>query len=165
MKYVVLATYLKPKVSDVELTDALKFRYPIFLQNGFAAAQLTCIRDALDILKRLEAIESRENQIPLLPHQPRATEDHKGMPITITTTGTGHASKTSMWGKFMYSKDRIIRTGEMTRNFRSSYSQAPRQAPQNRDEPRNLNPTAPEYENRNTNNNGPDNGNRTASEN
>jgi hypothetical protein len=60
LKYAVLASYLVPKMTDVELMDALKFHFPIYVQNSFAAAQLTGVQDALDLLKRLEGIEIRE---------------------------------------------------------------------------------------------------------
>jgi hypothetical protein len=62
LKYAVLAGYLQPRLNDIDLIDALRFHFPIYVQNSFAAAQLTCIQDALDLLKRLEAIEAHENQ-------------------------------------------------------------------------------------------------------
>lgn len=62
LKYAVLAGYLQPRLNDIDLIDALGFHFPIYVQNSFAAAHLTCIQDALDLLKRLEAIDAHENQ-------------------------------------------------------------------------------------------------------
>ncbi|KDR23990.1 hypothetical protein L798_07929 [Zootermopsis nevadensis] len=62
LKYAVLASYLEPKMPDVELIDAVKFHFPIYVQNSFAAAQLTCIQDTLDLQKHLEGIEMCEGQ-------------------------------------------------------------------------------------------------------
>jgi hypothetical protein len=62
LKYAVLASYLEPKMPNVELIDAVKFHFPVYVQNSFAAAQLTCVQDALDLLKRLEGIDTREGQ-------------------------------------------------------------------------------------------------------
>jgi hypothetical protein len=61
-KHAVLASYLEPRMSDAEWIDALKFHFPIYVQNAFAAARLISIQDAIDLLKTLEVVESRENQ-------------------------------------------------------------------------------------------------------
>jgi hypothetical protein len=44
LKYAVLASYLQPRLSDIELIEALKFLFPIYVQNSFAAAQLTSVQ-------------------------------------------------------------------------------------------------------------------------
>jgi hypothetical protein len=57
LKYAVLASFLEPRLPDMELIEALKFHFPIFVQNSFAAAHLTSVQDALGLLKRLQAID------------------------------------------------------------------------------------------------------------
>jgi hypothetical protein len=41
-------------MSGEELIDAMKFHYPVYVQNSFAEAQLKSVQDAIDLLKRLE---------------------------------------------------------------------------------------------------------------
>jgi hypothetical protein len=57
-EYTVLATYLEPKMADREQIDALKFHFDLPVQRSFATAQLTSIQDAVDLIKRLEMVES-----------------------------------------------------------------------------------------------------------
>jgi hypothetical protein len=62
LEQAVLSSYLEPRMSDMELIDAMKFHFPIYVQNAFASAQLSTVQDAIDLLKRLEMIGSREKQ-------------------------------------------------------------------------------------------------------
>jgi hypothetical protein len=38
LKFVVLASYLDTRINDEELIDAMKFHYPVYVQNSFAVA-------------------------------------------------------------------------------------------------------------------------------
>jgi hypothetical protein len=72
-----MSFYLEPKMSDIELIDALKFHFPIYVQNAFASAQLSTVQNAIDLLKRLEIIGSSENnggKTPPLLHRITSTK-------------------------------------------------------------------------------------------
>jgi hypothetical protein len=46
----------------LDLIGIMKFHFFVYVQNGFSAAQLTCIQDALDLLKRFEFIQTQEGE-------------------------------------------------------------------------------------------------------
>jgi hypothetical protein len=62
LEQAVLSSYLEPKMLDIELIDAMKFHFPIYVQNAFASAQVSAVQDGIDLLKRLEMIGSRKKQ-------------------------------------------------------------------------------------------------------
>jgi hypothetical protein len=62
LEQAVLSSYLEPKMSDIELIDAMKFHFPIYVQNAFESVQVGAVQDGIDLLKRLEMIGSCEKQ-------------------------------------------------------------------------------------------------------
>ncbi|PNF20254.1 hypothetical protein B7P43_G15482 [Cryptotermes secundus] len=61
LKYAVLASYLRPKMSDVELINALMSHFALHIQRSFASVQVTSIQDAVNFLQRLESIEGNDS--------------------------------------------------------------------------------------------------------
>jgi hypothetical protein len=55
------ASYLEPKLSDIEIIEAVRFHYPINVQRAMLSNQLISIGDALDLLKRIEVMETSES--------------------------------------------------------------------------------------------------------
>ncbi|PNF36604.1 hypothetical protein B7P43_G13842, partial [Cryptotermes secundus] len=62
------ASYLEPRLSDIEIIEAVRFHYPIQIQRAMLSNQLTSIGDALDLLKRVEVMEASEGY--QRPHNP-----------------------------------------------------------------------------------------------
>jgi hypothetical protein len=60
LKYAVLASYLQPKLSDVELINALMGHFALHIQRSFTSVQITSIQDAINFLQRLESIEGND---------------------------------------------------------------------------------------------------------
>jgi hypothetical protein len=56
-----IASYLEPKLSDIEIIEAVRFHYPIHVQRAMLSNQMISIGDALDLLKRIEVMEAGEN--------------------------------------------------------------------------------------------------------
>jgi hypothetical protein len=54
------ASYLEPKLSDIEIVEAMRFHYPIQIQRAMLSNQVTSIGEALDLLKRIEVMEANE---------------------------------------------------------------------------------------------------------
>jgi hypothetical protein len=80
LDYAVLSTYLEPKMADRELIDALKFHFDLPVQRSFATAQLTSIQDAVDLLKRLEMVESIQDFQRSQVNQRPQTQQHNPRP-------------------------------------------------------------------------------------
>jgi hypothetical protein len=55
-----LASYLDPKPTEVEIIEALKFRYPFEVQRAILNIQTKTISETLEILKRIKLIEAQE---------------------------------------------------------------------------------------------------------
>jgi hypothetical protein len=56
-------------MTDVELIDALKFYFDLPVQRSFATAQLTSLQDSVELLKRLELVESNQDYQRSNPNQ------------------------------------------------------------------------------------------------
>jgi hypothetical protein len=61
-------------MSGEELIDAMKFHYPVYVQNSFAEAQLKSVQNAIDFLKRFEVIDAR--QVQRKSHASTSNRDH-----------------------------------------------------------------------------------------
>ncbi|PNF16798.1 hypothetical protein B7P43_G18328 [Cryptotermes secundus] len=61
LKYATMASYLDPKPTASEIIEALRDHFPISVQRAMLSTQLRSIGEALDLLKRVEIIESQEN--------------------------------------------------------------------------------------------------------
>jgi hypothetical protein len=61
LKHVTMASYLNPRPTDEELTEAVGAHYPIGVQRAMLTNQLQTIEQALDLLKRVELMEQSEN--------------------------------------------------------------------------------------------------------
>jgi hypothetical protein len=72
LKFATMASYLDPRPSDVEIIEAIRFHYPMGIQKSMLSSQLRGIGEALDLLKRIEVMESSESfQSPNQQRQPQ----------------------------------------------------------------------------------------------
>jgi hypothetical protein len=55
-----MALYVDPKPTDMEIIEAIRYRYPISVQRAMLNMQLTFVGETLDLLKRVEIIETHE---------------------------------------------------------------------------------------------------------
>ena len=65
LKYVNLASYLEPKLTDNEVIEAVRCHYPPEIQRSLASNRLSTVAEVLEVLKRLELIEERAT-IPIV---------------------------------------------------------------------------------------------------
>jgi len=164
LKYAVLASYLEPKMSDVEFMDAIKFHYPTYVQNSLATAQLTSIQDGLDLLKRLEGIATREDMRRFNPtassqnpgpsrsqgtlddrreHGRNGPRPHNQQVRQVYVQNHGNYQHRGNYGGNQQHR------GNYSRNDRASYVQGPRPGQNN-----GLNPSAQEFRNHDQNGEG-----------
>jgi hypothetical protein len=65
-----MASYFDPKPSDPDLYEAKKSHYPIAVQRAMLTNQLRTVEETLDLLKRIEIMETSEGfQRPNAPPQ------------------------------------------------------------------------------------------------
>jgi hypothetical protein len=69
LKYATMASYLNPRPSEVEVIEAIRYHFPINIQRAMLSNQLRTIDDTLELLRRVEVIEtgeafSRPHQVP-----------------------------------------------------------------------------------------------------
>jgi hypothetical protein len=55
-----MALYLDPRPTDIEVIEAIRYHFPISVQRAMLSTQLYSIREALDLLKQVEIMESHE---------------------------------------------------------------------------------------------------------
>jgi hypothetical protein len=58
LKYATMATYLDPRPSDSEILEALRYHFPIGVQRTLLTSQPRTLEETLDLLKRVEMMES-----------------------------------------------------------------------------------------------------------
>jgi hypothetical protein len=61
LQYATLGSYLDPRPSDPELIEAIRYHFPIGVQRAMLSNQLRTVAEALDLLRRIEIIESGES--------------------------------------------------------------------------------------------------------
>jgi hypothetical protein len=61
LKYATLASYLDPKPTEVEITEALRSHYLPYIQRAMVNKQLKTIADTLEALRRLELIDNKNS--------------------------------------------------------------------------------------------------------
>jgi hypothetical protein len=60
LKYAMMASYLEPKPTSVEIIEAIRFYYPVGVQKAMLTNQLSTIEGTLVLLKRSEVIDAGE---------------------------------------------------------------------------------------------------------
>jgi hypothetical protein len=55
-----MASYLDSKPSGIKIMEAIRYHFPISVQGAMLSMQLTSIREALDLLKRIEIMKTHE---------------------------------------------------------------------------------------------------------
>jgi hypothetical protein len=53
-----VASYLDPKPSDIEIIEAIRYHYPLNVQRAMLNIQIKTVGEALDLLKRIELMET-----------------------------------------------------------------------------------------------------------
>jgi hypothetical protein len=61
LKYATMASYLDPKLSDIEIIEAIRYHYPLNIQRAMLNIQMKTISEALDLLKGIEVMEKPEH--------------------------------------------------------------------------------------------------------
>jgi hypothetical protein len=61
LKYATIATYLQPKLSEVEIVEAIRFHYPLHIQRVLLTEQSKNISETLNLLKRIEVMEKHDS--------------------------------------------------------------------------------------------------------
>jgi hypothetical protein len=72
-----MASFLEPKLSEVEIIEAIRFHYPLNIQRVMLNVQMKNISETLDLVKRIEIMENREfydrgpsvNETPVLENR------------------------------------------------------------------------------------------------
>ncbi|PNF35692.1 hypothetical protein B7P43_G17395 [Cryptotermes secundus] len=75
LKYATMASYLEPRPSDTEVTEAVTHHFPVMVQRAMIGSHLSTVGEALDLLKRVEMMEgdgSYQGSNPVT-HQPDQT--------------------------------------------------------------------------------------------
>jgi hypothetical protein len=61
LKYAVLAANLTPKLSELDLVDAVAGHYPVCVQRSLLSASVRTVQEALSFLNKLETMENGES--------------------------------------------------------------------------------------------------------
>jgi hypothetical protein len=91
LKYSVLAANLSPKLSELDLIEAMAGHFPPYVQRAFLSASVRTIQDTLTFLNKLETMEqtdsSRGGPNPG-PPQNRRNQSHSSARTNIIVTET-----------------------------------------------------------------------------
>jgi hypothetical protein len=63
LKYATVATYLQPKLSEVEIIYAIHLHYPLHIQRVLLTVQSKNISETLNLLKRIEVMENHKSYL------------------------------------------------------------------------------------------------------
>ena len=74
LKHATMASYLDPRPSHVEIIEAIRYHYPIGVQRAMLSNHLQTIEATLELLRRVELMESSEGFHR--PHQPQQQPQH-----------------------------------------------------------------------------------------
>jgi hypothetical protein len=75
LKYAIMASYLEPRPTDVEVIETIRYHFPWGVQRAMLSNQLHTIEGTLDLLKRIEVMEASEGfQKP--HYQPQTSQHH-----------------------------------------------------------------------------------------
>jgi hypothetical protein len=78
--YAKTAAYLEPKLSDIEIIEAIRHHFPITVQRAMISSQLTSVEQAVHLLKRVEITEGNGQWRGLNPvpqNQPKQERFHE----------------------------------------------------------------------------------------
>lgn len=75
LKYSTMASYLEPRPSDTEVTEAVRHHFPVMVQRAMIGSHLSTVGEALDLLERVEMVEGDRSYRGSNPvtHQPDPT--------------------------------------------------------------------------------------------
>jgi hypothetical protein len=60
LKYATIATYLQPKLSELEIVEAIRFHYPLHIQRVLLTVQSKNISETLNLIKRIQVMEKHD---------------------------------------------------------------------------------------------------------
>jgi hypothetical protein len=63
LKYATVVTYLQPKLSEVEIIEAIRFHNPLLIPIVLLTVQSKNISETLNLLKRIEVMENHESYL------------------------------------------------------------------------------------------------------
>ncbi|PNF36021.1 hypothetical protein B7P43_G18443, partial [Cryptotermes secundus] len=61
LKFATMASYLEPRLTDQEIIEAIRSHYPLKIQELLVSTKLNTVAEFLEVLKRLELMEERED--------------------------------------------------------------------------------------------------------
>lgn len=61
LKHTKMALHFEPIPTDTEVIEAIRYHFPIQVQGAMLSTQLSSIGDAVDLLKRIELMESQDS--------------------------------------------------------------------------------------------------------
>jgi gas vesicle protein len=157
LRYAVLASYLQPKMADVELINALMSHFALHIQRSYASIQINSIQEAINFLQRLEAIEGNDsyqgsNPVPKpqtqnyqrsQPYHGNSRPDNRNFVRQTYVSRPGQFIQQGRYWRGNAGDNSQIYSRQRESDRRSSSS--------NR---QNLNPNAPAYSSQVTQNNG-----------
>jgi hypothetical protein len=154
LKYAVIASNLSPKLSEIDLIDAVAGHYPACIQRSLVSASVRNVQEAPSFLNKLEAMESgdtgrdanrgpshnRSSQPPAASNSPGRFErgkykDHHNVRHAAYRGGAGYNHKKPFQS---YDARGVLRE----QYFNRGSPDAAQRAAQQRDGPHSLNPQA-----------------------
>ena len=86
LRYATMAANLTPKLSELEVIDAIGGHYPNYIQRALLSANIKTIQQALNFLNKLQIMEdgearmgsSRENGVSGSGHNSSASQNQNG---------------------------------------------------------------------------------------
>jgi hypothetical protein len=128
------ASYLEPRLSDIEVIEAIRFHYPVSIQKILISNQLNSVTQTLDLLKRIEVLESGEG------YQRPNNQVQQNNPSANRQDQTRHNDRRAQ----PQGQVRQIQVGNFHRN--NNYNRNWRRGNRNQqDRPQHLNPNAPSF--------------------
>jgi hypothetical protein len=76
-----MASYLEPKLTDNEIIEAIRCHYPLEIQKLLVSTKLGSLAEFLEVLKRLELTEERDDIVNVTPrssHNPQNFQANRG---------------------------------------------------------------------------------------
>jgi hypothetical protein len=81
LKFATMASYLEPKLTDNEIIETIRCHYPLEIQKLLVSTKLGSVAEFLEVLKRLELMEEREEIVDVTPtssHNPQNFQANRG---------------------------------------------------------------------------------------
>jgi hypothetical protein len=110
-----MATYIDPRPSDSEIVEALRYHFPIAVQRALLTNQLNSIGDALDLLKRVEIMES-DGGFQRPHNQPQSPNPNASRPNSQQARHDNRGQTQNRVRQIQYSRSRNRYNGNWRQN-------------------------------------------------